>query len=481
MAAIRRAFLLATGDRYFTVVINFLAIVAISRLLTPREIGLWVICSAVVGMAAAAREFASYNFLIQQKELDREDIRSAFTVMLALTILIAAVLSLSAPWIAAAYQEEGVVPYLRIMAVSLVFDAVAAPIVALLRRDLAFGRVAIINVVNAAVSAGVVVLLAALGFSYLSFAWASLLAAAATSVLALCLRPGLWMFKPSLRRWTGPLTFGGYYGTNSVLYKANELLLYLLIGRIISVDAVGLYNRGVMVSQIPDKLFFGGVAALVVPAFSVEVREGRSPKYAYLRAIEYITAVQWPALILLAILARPAVEIVLGSQWLGVVAVVQILAVAALFSFTAQLDYAVLIAVDAMRANLCRALIVVAVSALSLSLAAFFGLTAMALSQLVVIPLEAYVSFWFLRQHVPVTWREVGAATWKSAILASCSGISAAAVAQFHFDRSAVMALVAGTACVLGWFAALQLTQHSLLSEIARATLGLRRIVRLPG
>jgi O-antigen/teichoic acid export membrane protein len=477
MAAIRRAFLLASADRYMSVVINFSAIIVLSRLLSPREIGLWVICSAVVVMASSAREFASYNFLIQQKELSREDIRSAFTVMLALTVLIAAALSLLAPWIAAAYQEDSVVPYLRVMAVSLLFEVVAAPIVALLRRDLAFGKVAIINVLNAAVSAGAAVLLAAFGYSYMSFAWASLLAAAATSVLALWLRPGLWVFKPSLSRWAGPLTFGSYYGTNTVLYRANDSLLYLLVGRIISVDAVGLYNRGVMVSQIPDKLFFGGVASLVVPAFSVEVREGRNPKHAYLRAVEYTTAVQWPALLLLAILARPAVEIVLGSQWLGVVTVVQILAVAALFSFTAQLDYAVLIAVGAMRANLCRALIVVSVSALSLIVAAFFGLTAMALSQLLVVPLEAYVSFWFLRQYVPITWREVGAATWKSASLAACSAICAAAVAQLHFDRSIVMALAAGTASVVGWFAALRLTQHALLGEIGVVTIGLRRIV----
>jgi O-antigen/teichoic acid export membrane protein len=476
MAAIRRAFLLATADRYFGVVINFLAVVAVSRLLKPREIGLWVICSAVVGMASSVREFASYNFLIQRQELDRDDIRSAFTAMLALTLLIAAALWLLAPWIAAAYQEDGVAPYMRVTAASLLFELFAAPIVALLRRELAFGKVALINVANAAVNAGFVVTLAARGFSYMSFAWASLLAAATTGILALCLRPGLWVFRPSLSRWGDPLTFGSYYGTNAVLYKANESLLYLLVGRILSFDAVGLYNRGVMVSQIPDKLFFGGVASLVVPAFSAQVREGRSSKEAYLRAIEYMTAVQWPALILLVILAHPAVEIVLGSQWMGTVKIVQILAIGALFSFTAQLDYAVLISVGAMRDNLWRALVVVSVSALSLILAAFFGLTAMALSQLLVVPLEAYVSFWFLRRHVPIAWHEVGAALRKSAVLTACSAIGPATVVltQFHFHHSIAMALVAAITCAFSWLVSLRLTQHPLLGEMSRVANGFR-------
>jgi O-antigen/teichoic acid export membrane protein len=478
MAAIRRAFLLATVDRYMGVVISFLSVAAVSRLLTPREIGLWVICSSIGQMASSAKEFASLNFLIQQKELDREDVQSAVTAMLATTVLIAAVLFLLAPWIAAVYHEDGVVSYLRVMAVSLLFELIAAPITALLRRDLAFGKVAIINVVNAAVNAGAVITLSALGFSYMSFAWAWLLAAASTGVVAFYLRPSLWIFRLSLSRLSGPFKFGRFYGTNAVLYKANDSLLYLLVGRILSFDAVGLYNRGVMVSQIPDKLLFGGVASLVVPAFSMEVREGRGPKNAYLRAIEYMTAVQWPALILLAILARPVVEFVLGAQWTDVVKIVQILSVGALFSFTAQLDYAALISVDAMRDNFRRALIVVSVSALSLIVAAFFGLTVMALSQAVVVPLEAYVSFLFLRRHVPIAWDELGVATWKSALLTACSAIGPAIVVQIDFGKPIVMALVAAITCALGWILGVWLTEHPISREIVRATSAIRGTAR---
>jgi O-antigen/teichoic acid export membrane protein len=471
MAGIRRAFFLATGDRYFSIITGFLTVVIVSRLLTPNEIGLWVIGAAIVTLASSGREYGSYNFLIQKKDLARADIRAAFTVMLLLTILIAAVLCISAPWVEAAYSEASLARYLDIMAISLLLDQIGAPIVALLRRDMAYGRVAVINVANAALSAGATIGLVLLGVGYMSFAWSSLLSSAATGILAFSLKPDPWIFFPSLSRWREPLTFGGYYGTNMILYKACDSLVYLLLGRILPLDAVGLYNRAVTVSQIPERLFFGGVMSLVVPAFSSVVRDGRSVKNSYLQAIEYVTAVQWPALILLAILAHPTVEILLGRQWFATVPIVQILAIALLFSFTAQLDYAVLISIGALQANLRRALIVVPTAALVLIPAAFLGLKAMALSQLIVVPLETYVSFWFLRRHVPIGWDEVGAALRKSAIVAACSAIFPVVVTllELTFDLSIGIALAAAVLSLVGWAGGLWLTQHPLLDEIIHA------------
>ena len=468
MSRIRKALVLATAERYFGVVVNFPVIVIVSRLLTPREIGLWVIGAAILMVASAVRELASYNYLIQCRELTREDIRSAFTVMAVVTIAIAGLLYALAPWAAAAYQEDSLLLYLRIMAVSLLFDLVAAPILALLRREMSFGKVAVINMANATINAGAIIALAVFGFSYMSFAWGWLLASAGTGVLALCLRPDLWVFWPSLNDWRGPLTFGRYYGTNMILYRANESFLYLLLGRILSFDAVGLYNRAVMVSQLPDKFLFGGVGSLVVPAFSAEVREGRSVKVLYLRAIEYITAVQWPALILLAILAQPTVEVVLGQQWAETVPIIQILAVASLFSFTANLDYAVLISVGGIRDNFQRALIVVPVSALVLICASFFGLMAMALSQLLVIPLEAYVSLRFLRRHVPIGWQELAGALRKSAVVAACTAIcpSVAVLAEPDFDFSIGTALGVVALSAISWAVGLWVSQHPILDEI---------------
>jgi hypothetical protein len=95
----------------------------------------------------------------------------------------------------------------------------------------------------------------------------------------------------------------------------------------------------------------------------------------------------------------------------------------------------------------------------------------MALSQLIVVPLETYVSFWFLRRHVPIGWDEVGAALRKSAIVAACSAIFPVVVTllELTFDLSIGIALAAAVLSLVGWAGGLWLTQHPLLDEIIHA------------
>ena len=185
MNGVRRALLLSTGDRYYSLVINFLTVAIISRILTPAEIGLSVVGVAIVGMTMSLREFASSNFLIQQRDLTPADIRCAFTVMLALTTVISTGLFVFAPLVAGIYDEPPLAGYLRIIAVATFVELVAAPIVTLLRRDMAFGRVALINMAGATTGTVVTITLALHGFSAMSFPWAWLATAVVTGLLAI--------------------------------------------------------------------------------------------------------------------------------------------------------------------------------------------------------------------------------------------------------------------------------------------------------
>src|SRR5690242_15236490 len=56
MTAVRRALLLSTADRYFTFASNFAVAAAVSRILTPAEIGVSVVGMAILGIALSVRE-----------------------------------------------------------------------------------------------------------------------------------------------------------------------------------------------------------------------------------------------------------------------------------------------------------------------------------------------------------------------------------------------------------------------------------------
>jgi O-antigen/teichoic acid export membrane protein len=422
-------------------------------------------------LALAVREFASLGFLIQRPDLHRDDIRAAFTVTLLLTLAIVGSILLLAPLLAGAYEENGLGRYLHIAAASALMEIPSGLVLTLMRRDLCFGKVALVNVSSASVGASVTIVLAFADFSYMSFAWAWLASASVASLLAICLFGKLWMFVPLLRNWRGMVTFGSYSGLNLTLYKMYEQIPYLLFGQILTLEAAAHFQRASATSQLPDKIVLGGVFSVIFPAFSAHVRNGGHLKVPYLTGVSYLTAVQWPALVVIAILADPIVMILYGTQWLAIVPLVRIIAIAYLFSFSFSFNYHVLVSVGAIREVFLRSLIVWPVSAIILGAAAFLGLYAAALSLLIAIPFQAFVALLFVKPHLHLTWRELASALPKSAAvtIASAIGPSVVVISRGTFDISSAAAAVAVVFSAVGWLIGAWAVKHPIFTELQRA------------
>jgi O-antigen/teichoic acid export membrane protein len=443
------------------------------RLLTPSEVGVAVIGTAIMTIALGLREFASSEFLIQRHEIGRDDIRTSFTLVFVMTALMTAVIFVVAPWIGGLYGEEQLASFLRITAVAGLIEAVSLPILAMLRRDMAFGAVACIQTASATVTAVATAWLAFAGFSYMSYAWAAVAAGGASTALAFCFRPDLSILRPAFKSWANVLTFGGYNGASFVINRIYESLPSLVLGYLLPHAAVGVYNRASGVSDIPDKVVLTSVFSVAFPALAAEVRAGRSLKEPYLRSLGLITVFYWPAQVLLALLAYPVVMLFLGPQWLsGAVPLLQLMAIAGLAWFPVMLTSPVLLAVGANRDRVLADLIGRSLSAVVLCSAAYFGILVMAASKLVTLPFQMFLSLYFVRRHIPFRWREVCAALWKSAAVTAGAAAGPAAVlalADQDFALSLGASLAAALLAAGGWLAAVLVTRHPVLTELARA------------
>ncbi len=472
MSSVKLSVIFMTAQRYYAMVLNFAVMAIASRLLRPEEIGLAVVGSMIAMMVLSLRDFASSHYLVQKPELSQEDRRSATSFITLITLAAAAVLAVAAPWIAEAYGEPILLTYVRLVAVCACLEALFTPILGLMQREMAFGRVAIITSVQVSLAAIITLLCAATGFSTMSFAWAWFASALSGALAALYFWRDYSIYRPTIKGWGKIVIFGGYYGANQILAKIYESVPTLLLGRFSSMGAVGYYNRALTISQLPDKVFLSGVVAVAIPAFSAKNRAERSLKGPYLRGVSYITALQWPALVSIAILAYPIVEILLGSQWRETASLIQIVALALLFSFSFELNAPILIAVGAMRELFLRALIIWPTSAIILSFGAWYGAKAVAWCLCIVIPFQAYVSIRAVRKHIDVSWREIALALKPSAMItALCAAPPLAIIAAsgFRFEMPILEGLGLGVVIGLSWLAGLWLTGHALLGEINRA------------
>ena len=463
---------MATCEQYLRLVINFATIAAISRLLTPTEVGVSVIGTGIMTILLGVREFATSEFLIQRKEIGPYDVRASFTLLFLLTTAMMVAVFTAAPWAGSFYGEEMLAAFLKVSAVAGLIEAISLPIRGLLRRDMEFGTLALINVASAAMTALASIALAFAGFSYMSVAWGVFAAAITTTVLSIWFRPDWSMFRPHFGAWGRVLAFGGYNGASYVINRIYVAFPQLVLGHVLPPSAVGLYNRACVVSDIPDKIVLTSVFSVAFPAFAAEARRNGNLKHAYLRSLSLITVFYWPALVLLIILAYPVVTILLGQQWFSVIPPLQLLAVSALAWFPVVLTSPVLLAVGANRDRVMADLIGRSVAAPILCLSAFFGIMAMAASKLITIPFQTYVSFQYTRRHIPFAWRELGAALWKSAVITAGSAIGPLGVALLSpsgFDLSFAATALAVLLAVIGWLLGALATRHAVLTELLTA------------
>jgi O-antigen/teichoic acid export membrane protein len=468
MADLRRALLFASGGRYVVMGVNLASATVLARLLTPSEFGISVLGASLLGVAEAIRELGSVAYLVQQKDLTQGKIRTVFTVSLIVTLTMTIVLVMLSDPFARFYGVPELARYIQIIAISYAIAPFAHPIYAVLSRDMEFGKLAVLDTLTMLVNALASVILVLQGFSYIGLAWATVISAATWTLLGFYVGRDFSVYRPSLAEWRSVLAFGACGSATAVLYRSSESLFWLILGKILDARVVGLCQRAVMLSQFPERVILAGIGAVALPAFSDHARHGRALKKAYLGALEQATAVQWPALILLAIMADPIVSLLFGPQWRDVIPIVQVFAVAQMLNFPTALNYPIQVAVGAIRHTVPLAFAQTTISLVVLTFAAHYGIRAVALSTFITVPFNVGLSVLVVRAHIPFPWREFAGATMKSAVVAGLSAVGPLVVIASRGTVGLSMLPIAMATSLggVGWLAGLWLTRHPLFREV---------------
>ncbi|MEX2519504.1 MAG: oligosaccharide flippase family protein [Paracoccaceae bacterium] len=473
----RRAFFFANVEQYVVALVGLASIAAVSRLLTPAEIGLAAIGLGVSTIAFAAKEFASAEFLIQRRAIDGGDVSTAFTITAALSAVIVIILLGVAGMVESAYSAPGVARFLEVMCLVGLVDAVSAPTQALLRREMAFSVLARVNVAASVATAGVTILLAATGFGLISVAWGQAAGAATKAVLCVVWAPMRLPTRPSVASWRAMLSFGGSKGAVTMIDRVYEALPQLVLGRTMSHAAVGIYNRSNVLCGIPDKFTMSAIFSFAFPALAARVREGGDVKAAYLRALNYISVVYCPALALVALLADPIVSFALGPGWDPVVPLLRLLSLAAMFWVPMVVTTPTLFALGANRDAFLASLYGRGFGAAVMVGASFVSLTALAASQFISIPVYAWISLRIARRRMGFGWGELALESLRNvAVLVSSLAPPClfAALSGSGLEMTPLEAVFCGALAAPGWLAGLWGFRHPLREEVKAILIQLR-------
>lgn len=471
LRSLHRPLLYSALDKYLGLLINLATTAVVARLLSPDEIGVFVVGSAVTLLAEALRDFGTGSYVIQLRDDDPVALRTAFTVTMAVSLALAVGLFLLARPIADFYADARLIPVVQVAAGGLLLSALASVPAALLRRELAFGPLAVINTTGLLVNFLASVAFISLGFGYLGLVCASFMASLASSIGTIACRGQIWIYRPSTARWREVGSFGGFASATSLLNVFFTVLPQTLLGRLAGFDAAGLYTRAMTLCQLPDRAIVGALQPVIFPAFAAEAREG-DLRATYVNTLGLLSAAQWPVLACVAVMAEPVVHVLLGPKWTSAAPLLRVLAISYMAMMPAPLTYPTLVALGRIRDTLTVSLVSLPLGILAMAIAAPFGVMAVAVSMLFAWPLQIAVAMAFICRGARLSWRDVGGALWKSipvTVLAALVPLVVAFSNGFRPDLPITALASAALGALAGWLLGLMLTRHPLLGEILHA------------
>jgi O-antigen/teichoic acid export membrane protein len=471
---VHRSIFFSALERYGGVIFFVASTAILSRLLTPHEFGIYAVVNAISTLIAASfQEFGGANYLIQKPSLSTQDIRSAFTVTLCLSVLFAAALFLLRDVAAWFFSEDGLKIGIAVSTLNLLVSPFLITKSTLLRRDMAFGRLAWCNLAGTFITAVTSIALATLNYSFMAPIWGTIIGNVAVLALLITPRHDTKIFCPSFCASGDIFRFGAYSSGTVIINVLYNLAPQLILARIIDFNAVGLYGRASNITQLFDKWVIQVLNPVILPAISAHKRAGGDLKRTYLDAIELIAVVQWPFLLFFALMADPIIGIWLGETWSEIVPLIRMLCIASLSLFAGCLTYPVLVALGFVRDTLVSSLISLPPSLLAIFVASFFGVRAVAACALLTLPFQAIVALCFVGRRLAITPVDLIRATLKSGIVTAYSvgGILVSmGITEFSSAGPIISLISASIFAAAAWWLGLIMTKHPLLGQIGMAT-----------
>jgi len=467
--SVRKALTFAFIDRYASLLIGVGASMILARLLTPADVAVFSIATVLLGTLASVRELGAGQYLVREKELDRERIRAVWTVQLGLGVLIACIVAAVGIPLAAIYREPRMSDIMLVLALGYLINPFGALVHAWLTREMRYESIALNRFCSTVAGAAVSIALAWQGHGPISLALGSLASTVTNTAMLLPLRPRSFPWVPGLREARRVVSFGGVLTSATLLWTLAKGAPELLLGKLQSLTAAGLYSRASGLVALFHSLVTDTVSGVALSWFAKEARQTGDFSQSFIKATAYVTAIGWTFCLAIALLAYPLIWMLFGHQWVEAVDVARLLAIAMAFGVPVSLCFAALVAAGAATSVLkATAASTAVIIALAIPCAPF-GLLYMGWASVLAAAFDAVLFMWVTQNRIGFQWTLLGAALLKSGLVALCAALApAAALVAFGARPAEIVAPIAVgiLGAAVGFVAAVFVFRHPIRDEM---------------
>lgn len=321
------------------VVLQLLTVVVLARIIAPRDIGLLAMVLAITGFAELVRDFGLSVAAVQAKTLSRDEKSNLFWINSLFGLLLTGIVCALSGAIAGFYGEPVLSTIVIWTSLTFFLNGVATQFRAELNRNLRFSALSLAEIVPQFLG-----FLAALLVAYTSPTFWALIAQqltmAGTGLVLVVLLARWW---PGLPKRSAPVwhlaRFGaGLAGTQTIAYLTKNVD-NISIGYVWGPAPLGIYARAYQVAMLPIQQVTAPLSRVAIPILS-QVSDDEKRYLNYLLTGQSVSGFVCSVIYgVMCGLAHPLVLILFGANWMGMVPVIQALAIGGIFRALGQISY----------------------------------------------------------------------------------------------------------------------------------------------
>jgi O-antigen/teichoic acid export membrane protein len=304
------------GGSAFRVLLQFSVQIVLARLLGPEQYGIFAIGAIVIGFSNFFSDIGLAYGLIQKKTVSTNDVRFVFTWQVILGIGVSTAIFFFAEYIALFFGDQRATSVVQALAAVCLLNALAAPSLNLLKRELDFKRIQIVQISGFIL--GYVVFGIPLAL-YGSQVWALVVAwlVQALAVFVLLYRETRHAVQPLMQHDEARAlsTFGGTVFITNIVNWIIGNIDRVVIGRIFPSREIGLYATTYNMLQTPTASLLGILQPVFFATSSRMSDDRRAISTNYCALIAAVSTYALPVFVAVAAVSETFVLALYGPKW----------------------------------------------------------------------------------------------------------------------------------------------------------------------
>lgn len=303
----------------------FMAVLA--RILGPETYGIQAIAMVLISFAQLISDGGLGKAIIQKQTSSNSQSSTVFYTSIVIGCCISAIIILSSGTIAEFFENEALADVLKVLSVIFIIKGFSVVAESLAFKKMDFKPIAVRNFLSYLISyAFIAIPLAYLGWGVWALVLATVVQELLKAILILNFMPhskGIRLFDiaqiKKIYKFAGGVTLSGVF--NKIATNVDTLI----VGKLLTVNLLGVYSRGYKLMQLPSGLFGSIISSALFPALSSIKNDIDRTRNVHIKLMALTALLMLPFSIFMFSVSNEIVSILLGEKWVEVGPVLKIL------------------------------------------------------------------------------------------------------------------------------------------------------------